>query len=86
MFLKPTFVRSKSKKTSKTVMKTARISGISKSKYSAIAAPITSAMSVAIIASSVSIHRMIPKVLLVRARIAWARSIWLTIPSFADMY
>ena len=46
----------------------------------------TSAISVAIMANSVKIHKMTPNVLLVRARIACAKSIWLTIPNFAAIY
>ena len=72
--------------TSNTVIKTAIINGIWKSRFSAIAAPITSAISVAMIAISVSNHKIIPRVRLVRARIACARSIWVTIPNLAAMY
>jgi len=72
---KPILVNNNKIRTSKTVMKTAIINGIPKSKYNAMAAPITSAMSVAMMANSVKIHKTMPSRLLVRARIAWAKSI-----------
>ena len=86
IFRKPILVSSNSTRTSRTVMNTDGINGMWKSRFSAIAAPITSAISVAIMASSVIIHNTIPNALPVRARVAWARSIWLTIPSLAAMY
>ena len=51
-----------------------------------MAAPMTSAISVAMMANSVKIQRTIPKDLLVLARIACAKSIRVTIPSFAAIY
>ena len=86
IFLNPTLVSNKRSNTSKTVINTAIINGISNNKYKAIAAPITSAISVAMIANSVKIQSTIPNALLVLARIAWAKSIWLTIPSLAAIY
>ena len=67
-------------------MKTARPKGIWNNKYKAIAPPITSAISVAIIANSVKIHNTIPNVLLVLARIACAKSICETMPNLAAIY
>ena len=67
-------------------MKTAKTNGMWKSKFRAIAAPITSAMSVAMMANSVINHKITPRAFPVRARMACARSIWLTIPSLAAMY
>ena len=51
-----------------------------------MAAPITSAISVAIIANSVMIHKMKASFLSVRKRMAWAKSSWVTIPSLAAIY
>ena len=66
----PILVNNKSNKTSKTVMNTAAIKEMWKSKFRAIAAPMTSAISVAMIASSVIIHKIIPNAFPVRARMA----------------
>ena len=67
-------------------MKTDGTNGIWNNKFKAMAAPITSAISVAMMANSVIIQRIIPKAFPVRARMACARSIWLTIPSLAAMF
>ena len=68
------------------MIKVAITRGILNKRFKAIAAPITSATSVAIIASSIIIQRIKLNLLLVRARMACAKSICITIPSFAAIY
>ena len=56
--------------------------GIPNNKFNAMAEPITSAKSVAIMASSVKIHRKKAVFFPVASLVAWARSLPVTIPSF----
>ena len=86
IFRKPNFIKKSSKKTSKIVKKTPTTNGRPNNRFKAIAPPITSAISVAMIANSVIIQRKKPSFLLVCLRVACARSIWVTIPSLAAMY
>lgn len=59
IFLKPKRIMNNNKKTSNTVIKAPTINGIPKIKSNAIALPITSAMSVAMMANSAIIQNMI---------------------------
>ncbi|COT21701.1 Uncharacterised protein [Streptococcus pneumoniae] len=59
IFLNPNFIINNSKNTSHTVIKAPTINGILKSKLSEIALPITSAISVAMIANSAIIQKII---------------------------
>ena len=83
---KPKRINNNSKNTSNAVVKTDAIIDQPNSKCNAIAPPITSAISVAINANSVIIQRTKPPDLLVRARVAWAKSSRLTIPNLPAMY
>lgn len=82
---KPNFASISSRKTSRTVMITPSINGKPNSRFKATALPITSAMSVAMMASSAIIHSVKPPFLPVFNRVAWARSSPVTMPSLAHM-
>ena len=58
--------------------------GMPNNKFKAMAEPMTSAKSVAIMASSVNIQRKKAVFFPVASLVAWARSLPVTIPSFDD--
>ena len=59
IFLKPNFIINSNKNTSQTVIIAPTINGMPNNKFSAMALPITSAISVAIMASSAIIQKII---------------------------
>ena len=83
IFRKPSFINNNRSKTSNAVIKTPHNNGILKINSNAMAEPIISAISVAIMANSVTIHRKIPIFLPVLARVICAKSIPVTIPKRA---
>lgn len=85
IFRKPNLASTRSRKTSSTVMMTPSMSGMPNSRFRATALPMTSAISVAMMASSATIHRAKPPFLPVFRRVAWAKSRPVTIPSLAHM-
>ena len=85
IFLNPSLIIKSKSKTSNTVIVTPKVNGMLNSKFKAIALPITSAISVAIIANSAKIQANTPKDLLVICSVTCAKSIPLAIPNLAHM-
>ncbi|MPM20551.1 hypothetical protein SDC9_66982 [bioreactor metagenome] len=81
----PFFCSNSNRNTSAVVITTPTIKGIRNKRFQANSEPMTSAMSVAMMASSVKIQRKKAIGFETVARVAWARSIFVAIPNLADI-